>query len=142
MPAAWALFTLRGVDDQANSGAARIDKWLWAVRIFKTRGLAASACLAGSVCCQGQPVKASRTVRAGEIFTLRHGLVLRTLEVVGVPRSRVGAPLVPQFCVERTPPEEWEKARAHRVDQFLVRERGSGRPTKRDRRQLDELFAP
>lgn len=142
MPAAWALFTLRGVDDQANSGAARIDKWLWAVRIFKTRGLAASACLAGSVCSQGQPVKASRTVRAGEIFTLRHGLVLRTLEVVGVPRSRVGAPLVPQFCVERTPPEEWEKARAHRVEQFLVRERGSGRPTKRDRRQLDELFGP
>ena len=142
MPAAWALFTLRGVDDQANSGAARVDKWLWAVRIFKTRSLAASACLAGSVCCQGQPVKASRTVRPGEIFTFQHGLVLRTLEVVGVPRSRVGAPLVPQFCIERTPPEEWEKARAHRVEQFLVRERGSGRPTKRDRRQLDELFGP
>lgn len=137
-----ARATMPAVEDPANSGAARVDKWLWVVRVFKTRSLAASACLAGSVCCQGQPVKPSRTVRTGEVFTLQHGLVLRTFEVVGVPRSRVGAPLVPQFCMERTPPEEWEKARAHRVEQFLVREKGSGRPTKRDRRQLDELFGP
>ena len=118
----------------------RLDKWLWAVRLFKTRSLATSACRAGSVEINGQPVKPARDVRIGEMVTVRQGLITRTLRVVGVPASRVGAKLVAGFCDDQTPPEEFEKAREHRVQQLLAREKGSGRPTKRDRRSLDQLF--
>lgn len=71
---------------------------------------------------------------------VRQGLVLRTLQVVGVPRTRVGAKLVAQFCTDLTPPEEFAKAKVEKVQQILAREKGSGRPTKRDRRLLDGLF--
>jgi ribosome-associated heat shock protein Hsp15 len=118
----------------------RVDKWLWAVRIFRTRGLATDACRAGSVAVNGQPAKASREVRAGETVVVRQGLVQRTLGVLGVPRARVSAKIVAKFCDDRTPPGEFEKARRQRVQQFLARAKGSGRPTKRDRRLLDELF--
>lgn len=118
----------------------RLDKWLWAVRIFRTRSLASDACRAGSVAVNDQPAKPSRDVRAGETVTVRQGLVLRTLRVAAVPRSRVGPKLVSEYCLDLTPPDEWEKARAQRVQQFLAREKGSGRPTKRDRRLLDRLL--
>jgi len=72
--------------------------------------------------------------------TVRQGIITRTLQVVAVPRSRVGAKLVADYCLELTPPAEFEKARAHRVQQMLARDKGSGRPTKRDRRLLDRLF--
>ncbi|MBI5382085.1 MAG: RNA-binding S4 domain-containing protein [Opitutae bacterium] len=124
----------------ANS-AARLDKWLWAVRIFKSRSLAADACRSGSVQVNALPAKPSREVHAGEIVTVRQGLVLRTLAVLAVPRSRVGAKLVPTYCEERTTPEEWAKAQVSRVEQFLAREKGSGRPTKRDRRLIDQLLS-
>jgi len=120
--------------------AQRLDKWLWAVRVFRTRSLASDACRAGSVSVNAQPAKPSRDVRAGEMITVRQGLVLRTLRVVAVPRSRMGPKLVGEYCCDLTPPEEWEKARAQRVQQFLAREKGSGRPTKRDRRLLDRLL--
>jgi ribosome-associated heat shock protein Hsp15 len=119
---------------------ARLDKWLWAVRVFKSRALATDACRAGSVRIRDEPVKPAREVHPGEIVTVRQGLVTRTLRVIAAPPSRVGAKLVAEFCTDLTPPEEFEKARAHRVQQFLAREKGSGRPTKRDRRQLDRFF--
>lgn len=128
---------------QASAPAAsalRLDKWLWAVRVFRTRSLAGDACRAGSVAVNELPAKPARDVRAGEVVTVRVGLMVRTLRVVGVPRSRVGAKLVPEFCAELTPPGEWAKAREQGVQQFLAREKGSGRPTKRDRRLLDRLF--
>ncbi len=118
----------------------RVDKWLWAVRLFRTRGLATSACRAGSVAVNGQPAKASREVRAGETVVVRQGLIHRTLAVLGVPRTRVGAKLVAGYCDDRTPPEEFEKARRLPVQQFLARAKGAGRPTKRDRRRLDQLL--
>lgn len=124
----------------ADSAAARLDKWLWAVRLFKTRSLAGDACRAGSVTINELPAKPARAVRVGEVIRVRQGLVLRTLRVLGVPRSRVGAKVVPQFCDDQTPPEEFAKARANPVQQTLAREKGSGRPTKRDRRLLDSLF--
>ncbi len=123
-----------------SAAAERIDKWLWAVRVFKTRSLATDACRAGSVTVNDQPAKPSRDVRAGEVVVVRLGLVRRTLRVRAVPPSRVGARLVATYCDDRTPPEEYERARAQRVQQFLAREKGSGRPTKRDRRHLDRLF--
>lgn len=124
----------------ADHSAARLDKWLWAVRIFKARALATDACRAGSVLVNDQPAKPAREVRTGETVTVRQGIITRTLRVVAVPPSRVGAKLVPEFCTDLTPAEEFEKARVHRVQQVLAREKGSGRPTKRDRRAIEQLF--
>ena len=119
----------------------RLDKWLWVVRIFKTRGLATAACRAGVVQVNGQPAKPSRDVRAGETIIAQQGLVTRTLVVRGLPLRRVGPKVVAQFCEDRTPPEEYAKARVQPVQQFLARAKGSGRPTKRERRAIDELFS-
>ncbi|MGH7945097.1 MAG: RNA-binding S4 domain-containing protein [Opitutaceae bacterium] len=120
--------------------AVRLDKWLWAVRIFKSRSLACDACRAGSVAVNELPAKPARDVRAGETVTVKQGLLVRTLRVVGVPPSRVGAKLVPNFCIDLTPKEELEKGRERTVQQLLAREKGTGRPTKRDRRLLDRVF--
>lgn len=124
----------------AADSAARLDKWLWAVRAFKTRSLAADACRAGSVMVNELPAKPGRDVHAGEVVAVRLGLMTRTLQVVGVPRSRVGAKLVAEFCTDLTPASEWEKVKVDRLQQVLAREKGSGRPTKRDRRVMDQLF--
>lgn len=85
-------------------------------------------------------MKPARDVRAGETIMVRQGIVERTLVVLAVPPSRVGAPLVRTFCEDRTPASEWEKAKEQRIQHLLARERGSGRPTKRDRRQIDQLL--
>lgn len=118
----------------------RIDKWLWTVRLFKTRAAATAACRAGSVLVADLPVKPARELRAGEIVNVRQGLITRTLRFLAAPRSRVAAKAVPEFCADLTPPEEFAKARPVPVQQFLAREKGAGRPTKRDRRQLDQLL--
>jgi ribosome-associated heat shock protein Hsp15 len=128
------------VTTPAAETAARLDKWLWAVRIFKTRALATAACRAGSVCIRDEPMKPARDVHAGESITVRQGIVTRTLRVVGVPRSRVGAKLVAEYCTDLTPDSEFAKGREQRVQHLLAREKGAGRPTKRDRRLLDQLF--
>lgn len=119
---------------------ARLDKWLWAVRLFKTRGLAADAIRAGSVEINARPAKPAREVHAGETVTVQQGLVLRTLLVVGTPVSRVGAKLVPEYCTDLTPESEYEKVRLQRMQHVLARAKGSGRPTKRERREVDRLF--
>ena len=118
----------------------RLDKWLWAVRIHRSRALATDACRAGSVLVNDLVAKPAREVRPGETVSVRLGLITRTLRVIGAPRSRVGAKLVADYCADLTPPEEMAKLREHTVQQVLAREKGSGRPTKRDRRLLDELF--
>lgn len=122
--------------------AARIDKWLWAVRIFKMRGPATEACKAGHVTIGDLAIKPAREIRAGDRVQVRQGLVTRTLVVVGIPRSRVGAKLVPLYCTDLTSPEEWEKGRKDPIQNILARPRGAGRPTKRERRELDHLFDP
>ena len=119
---------------------ARLDKWLWAVRLFRTRSLAADAIRAGCVAINDLPAKPAREVHAGETVTVRQGLVLRTLRVVGAPASRVGAKLVPNFCTDLTPESEFEKVRLQRMQHVLARAKGSGRPTKRERREIDRLF--
>lgn len=126
--------------EESPAVADRLDKWLWAVRVYKTRPLATDACRNGQVEIGNQPAKPGRDVHPGEIVTVRQGLITRTLRVVGVPRSRVGAKLVPDFCVELTPPEEFERIREHRMQQLLARERGAGRPTKRERREIDRFL--
>lgn len=123
-----------------DRSAARLDKWLWAMRVFKTRALATDACRAGSVAVNELVAKPAREVHAGEVVAVKQGLFTRTLRVVGVPRSRVGAKLLPEFCADLTPPEEFERLRERSVQQVLAREKGSGRPTKRERREIDGLF--
>lgn len=118
----------------------RIDKWLWCVRLFKTRAAATAACRAGSVLINEAPVKPARELRAGELVIVRQGLVTRTLRYLAAPVSRVAAKKVPEFCADLTPAEELIQARRAPVQQFLAREKGSGRPTKRDRRRLDHLL--
>ena len=123
-----------------DAAPMRLDKWLWAVRVHRSRALATDACRAGSVMVDDVVAKPARDVRPGETVQVKVGLMTRTLRVIGAPRSRVGAKLVADYCTDLTPPEELAKARAHPVQQVLAREKGSGRPTKRDRRLLDELF--
>lgn len=122
--------------------SGRLDKWLWAVRVFKTRPLATEACRAGGVRQARGVAKASHGVKLGEVFEVGNGLERRILLVKGVPKTRVGAALVENYCEDQTPPEIREAAKAKRETQPLKRERGSGRPTKRDRRLLDDLLGP
>ena len=113
----------------------RIDKWLWMVRLYKTRSIATEACNAGKVKLNGENVKPSRDVRKGEVYEVHIGSLHKTVEVVDAPKSRVGAPLVPQYCTDLTPQSEYDRMKTLRTQEF--RPHGLGRPTKRDRRQLD-----
>jgi ribosome-associated heat shock protein Hsp15 len=121
----------------------RLDKWLWAVRMFKTRAEAADACRLGRVTIRGQPVKASREVRTGETIVVRHHDVTRTIKVKESPAQRVGARLVPEFLDDLTPPEEWERARRRREERRLAPPTfppGFGRPTKHQRREIEKFL--
>lgn len=114
----------------------RIDKWLWMVRLFKTRSMATDACNAGKVKMDGNNLKASKSIKENEIYVVRIGQLEKTVQVIGSPKSRVGAPLVPQFYTDLTPPEEYERVKMLSM-RFEHRDRGEGRPTKRDRRQIE-----
>jgi len=118
----------------------RIDKWLWAVRLFKTRTLAASACRDGQVLVAAQRTKPSRDVHPGEIISAKTGGVQRTVKVLGSPAGRVSAKLVPEFMEDLTPSAEYEKARAAAATtpQFAW-PKGTGRPTKKNRRLWEKL---
>lgn len=118
----------------------RIDKWLWAVRVYKTRTTAAEACRGGHVKIEGDAVKASREVRVGEIIEARAGLVNRTVKVLGLIEKRVGASAVKAFMEDLTPPEEYEKARAAATQPIFYRPKGTGRPTKKDRRDMERFL--
>jgi ribosome-associated heat shock protein Hsp15 len=115
--------------------SARVDRWLWAVRVYKTRSLATSACQGGHVRVNGAPAKPATKVRVGDTVEARAGDDDRVLDVVQVIEKRVSAPLAAACVVDRTPPRpdpEW-------VAPNLIRDRGAGRPTKRDRRRLDRF---
>ena len=115
----------------------RIDKWLWAARVFKTRALALAACRAGHVKLAEQPVKPARPVHVGDVFVVRTDALTRTLRVAGVSDRRVGPKFVATLCEDLTPPEERERVRLSLAAQVLSRPKGAGRPTKRERRQID-----
>lgn len=131
-------FTLAALDSPQD---VRIDKWLWAARVFKTRALALAACRAGHVKFAGHPVKPRRTVRIGDEYVITTGGPTRTIRVTGITDRRVGPKLVSSLLIELTPPEEFARARRSLVEQVLARPKGSGRPTKRERRRL-ERFLP
>ena len=117
----------------------RIDKWLWAVRLFKTRSLASTACENGKVRVQKQPVKASRMLKAGETIALRNGAFTYEYEVLQLTENRLAAKLVAEYCKDITPQSELERIKLHALQQKLQDNRGERRPTKKDRRELDEF---
>lgn len=122
-----------------ENGKVRIDKWLWAVRIFKTRSLAAEECGKGHVSIGDVHVKASRDIRAGEEIRVRMGPIERHFLVKQVTDKRMSAQLAVNFVEDVTPQEKIDLLNAAKVYGFEFRDRGSGRPTKRDRRMIDRL---
>ena len=119
--------------------SVRADKWLWAVRVFKTRSLATEACRAGHVEISGQPAKASRELKIGDLIHAQTGVVLRTVRVVAITAQRVGAARVPEFAEDLTPAAEYQKLREKSFAFPAFRPKSTGRPTKKDRRQMDKF---
>ena len=117
---------------------ARIDKWLWAARIYKTRTLATDACRNGRISINGQQVKASRTVKVGDTVGVRKPPVTYSFRVLQTIEKRVGAKLLPQILENVTPPEQYEILEMSRSSGFVDRARGTGRPTKKERRAIDD----
>lgn len=117
----------------------RIDKYLWAVRLFKTRSIATDACRAGKVKMNDMPVKPSHEISVGEIYELNIEQMHRTVQVKELLSNRVGAKLVENYLTDLTPHEEYERIQMARQYGFEHRDRGAGRPTKRDRREIEEF---
>lgn len=119
----------------------RIDKYVWAIRCFKTRSEATEACKGNKVQLNGAPVKPSKEVRIGDIIAVRKGIIQYTYKVLQLTENRMGAQLVPDFAENLTPQSELDKAHAPRETFFVKRDRGTGRPTKKERRELDALWS-
>lgn len=120
----------------------RIDKWMWATRIFKTRTIASEACKKGRILIGGTPVKSSRTVKTGDIIQVRKPPVTYSFKVLALADKRMGAKLVPQYLENVTPPEQYELLELNRISGFVDRAKGTGRPTKKDRRELEQFASP
>ena len=120
----------------------RIDKWMWATRIFKTRTIAAEACKKNRVMINGVNVKASRMIKVGDIIQVRKPPVTFSFKVLDLTERRMGAKLVPDYLENVTPPEQYEILEMNRISGFVDRARGLGRPTKNDRRELEQLTDP
>ena len=123
-----------------SAALVRMDKWLWAVRIYKTRSMAAAACTSGHVKVQGQPVKPARNVHIGEVITAVTGEITRTVKVTGMLEHRVVTKLVPDYLEDLTPPSEYAKPRQPNPNPFPLRQKGAGRPTKKDRREMEHVW--
>ena len=121
---------------------ARIDKWLWAARIYKTRTLAADACKNGRITINGAQTKPSRTVKAGDQVGVKKPPITYTFLVKQSIEKRVGAKLLPDILENITTPEQYELLEMSRISGFVDRARGTGRPTKKDRRAIDDFQAP
>ena len=121
---------------------ARIDKWLWAARIFKTRSIAADACKNGRVTINNVNVKPSRPVKEGEVVAVRKPPVTYSFKVLKDIEMRVGAKLLPEIDENVTSPEQYELLEMNRISGFVDRARGTGRPTKKERRSLDAFIEP
>ena len=119
---------------------ARIDKYLWAIRAFKTRTDATDACKGGKVKIGGVNAKSSKEVKPGDVLTVKKGSVTYTYKVLQPLERRVGAKLVPEYALNLTPESELEKLRTPVETFFITRDRGAGRPTKKDRREIEEIW--
>lgn len=120
--------------------SVRIDKYLWAIRVFKTRTESADACNGNKVKIGGVNAKASKAVKIGDVLEIRKGAVLLTFKILQLTENRMGASLVPDFAMDLTPESEKAKMHAPRETVLISRDKGSGRPTKKERRTLDALM--
>jgi len=120
----------------------RIDKWLWAVRLFKTRSLAVEACKKGKVLIKEQQVKPSRCVKEGETVCVKRGPVLFSFKILALAENRMNAKLVPDFMENVTAPDQIELYELGKINAKLGRDRGTGRPTKKERRDLENFTEP
>lgn len=120
---------------------ARIDKWLWSARIFKTRTIAADACKNGRVMVNDVQVKPSRMVKVGDKVSVRKSPVTYSFKILKTIEQRVGAKLLPEIYENVTPPDQYELLEMTRISGFVDRQRGTGRPTKKDRRQIDAFLS-
>ncbi|WP_278778189.1 RNA-binding S4 domain-containing protein [Leyella stercorea] len=121
---------------------ARIDKWLWAARIFKTRSIAANACKNGRVMLDGVTVKPSRTVKVGDVVSVKKPPVTYSFKILKTIEQRVGAKLLPEIYENVTDAKQYELLEMSRISGFVDRARGTGRPTKKERRALDAFAEP
>jgi ribosome-associated heat shock protein Hsp15 len=121
---------------------ARVDKWLWAARIFKTRSIAADACKNGRVTINGVNLKPSHIIKAGETICVRKSPITYSFKVLQAIENRVGAKMIPEVLENVTPKEQFELLEMSKISGFVDRARGLGRPTKKDRRSLDDFIMP
>ena len=121
---------------------ARIDKWLWAARIFKTRSIAADACKNGRVTKDGGPVKPSRIVKVGEVISVKKPPITYSFKILNAIENRVGAKLVPEVLENVTDPKQYELLEMSKISGFIDRQKGTGRPTKKDRRAMEAFVEP
>ena len=119
---------------------ARIDKWLWAVRIYKTRSIAAEACKKGHIMVRDKAVKPSFLVRVGDVVQVKKSPITYSFKVLQCAENRVGAKLVPELMENVTPAEQYEALEMSRISGFVDRARGTGRPTKKERRSMDTFI--
>lgn len=121
---------------------ARIDKWLWAARIFKTRSIASDACKNGRVTIGGVSMKPSRTIKVGDVINVKKSPITYSFKVLKTIEQRVGAKLLPEIYENVTDPKQYELLEMSRISGFVDRARGTGRPTKKERRALDAFVEP
>ncbi len=119
--------------------ATRIDKWLWTVRVYKTRSIATEECKKGRVSIGGMEVKPSRELKIGDILEVRKSPVTYRYKVLQFPANRLGAKLVPEYMQDITPPENLKVLEMQKYMGWSERDRGAGRPTKRERREIDRF---
>lgn len=120
----------------------RIDKWLWAVRLFKTRSLAAEACKKGKIYVNNTPIKPSRGIKPGDVVGVKQGPVLYSFKALAPIQNRINAKLVPEFREDVTTPDQLELIELGKIAAQTGRARGTGRPTKKERREMDDFFEP
>lgn len=121
---------------------ARIDKWMWAARIFKTRTIAAEACKKGRIYINGTQAKPARMIKPGDTIQVKKTPITYSFKVIQAIEKRVGAKLVPEIMENVTTPDQYELLEMSKISGFVNRAKGTGRPTKKDRRDLDEFFTP
>ena len=122
-----------------KKGEVRIDKWLWATRVFKTRSIATEACKKGRVFISDVAVKPSRSIKVGDVLNVRKPPITYTFEVLALSENRMGAKLVPDFLKNLTPKSQYDLLEMSRISGFVNRQKGLGRPTKKDGRALAEF---
>ena len=120
---------------------ARLDKWLWAARIFKTRTIAADACKNGRVTVDGQTLKPARTVKVGEVVSVKKPPIIYSFKILNAIETRIGAKLISEVYENVTDPKQYELLEMSRISGFIDRARGTGRPTKKDRRDIETFMS-